>query len=129
MDPEYFSSGNIARQAATHDKYFKEEIEPAVRVVLDEFVSLLPEWSRTAVQMCVMSGITYEEAAKHISIMRGITTHKKTVWRWARKGVEELRAWLTVAPWVGTMTDGKIPVDELDEAEPIHLPWREDGKL
>lgn len=129
VSPEYFDSGAIGRMTATNDEYFVQEMEPAVKVVLDEFVSLLPEWSRSAVQMCVMSGMTYEEAAEHISVLRNKKTHKKTVWRWARKGVEELREWLVMAPWVSTMTSGKIPVDELDENEPIYLPWSDDGEV
>lgn len=124
VDPEYFASGAIAKQTATQDLYFTREVEPAVRAVVDEFLNLVPEWHRSAVQMCVMANMTYAEAAEKISVLRGKRTHKKTVWRWARKGLEELRSLFEVAPWVGTMTDGKIPVDQQEPKVSIHLPWK-----
>lgn len=76
--------------------------------------------------MCVMAGLTYEEAARTISVYRGIQTDKKTVWRWARQGVEEIKDWLVASPWVGALTNGKIPVEYLDKSLSISLPWEED---
>lgn len=124
VSPEYFESGNIARQTAVTDTYFLSEIEPAVRTVVDEFLQNVPEWRRSAVQMCIMANLTYAEAAERISVMRGKRTHKKTVWRWAQQGLNELRELFEVAPWVGTMTDGKIPVNQEEPTGPVHLPWR-----
>jgi DNA-directed RNA polymerase specialized sigma24 family protein len=125
VDPEYFASGNIAKQTATEDTYFLKEIEPAVRTVVDEFLQLVPEWKRSAVQMCIMANMTYADAAEKISLMRGKRTHKKTVWRWAQQGLVELREFFEVAPWVSTMTDGKIPVEQQEKQEPVVLPWRD----
>lgn len=76
--------------------------------------------------MCVMAGLTYEEAARKISAHRGIETDKKTVWRWAKQGVEEIKDWLIASPWVGALTNGKIPVEYLDAAKSIDLPWEEE---
>jgi len=124
VDPEYFASGNIARQTAVTDLYFAVEMEPAVRTVVEEFLKVVPEWRRSAVQMCIMANLTYAEAAEKISVLRGKRTHKKTVWRWAQQGLEELRQLFLVAPWVATMTDGKIPVEQEEPTGPVDLPWR-----
>jgi hypothetical protein len=129
INPEYFETGSIARQTSVNDEYFVKDGEPAVRAVLDEFVSMLPEWKRSAVQMCIMANMTYQEASEKIEELRGKPTHKKTVWRWAQEGVEEMRRWLMLAPWVGPMTNNKIPVDMLDENEPVYVPWENDGQL
>lgn len=121
---EYFDSGDIGRQTAHSDKHFyKYHLENSTRMVLDTFVNLLPEWKRSAVQMCVMSRMTYEEAAKEISKLRGKPTDKKTVWRWARSGLEDLKKWLIKSPWVGDMTNKKIPVESIQKKKPINLPW------
>jgi DNA-directed RNA polymerase specialized sigma24 family protein len=128
IPPDYFDSGEIGKQTASGDDYFSTDYEEAVRMVLDNFVQHLPEWKRTAVLMCVMSGITYEEAAKEISTLRGVKTDKKTVWRWARAGVEDLKTWLTKSFWVSHITNGKIPVAALEHTKPISLPWeKQDG--
>jgi len=93
---------------------------------MDDFVTLLPEYKKSAVEMCVMANMTYEQAAQKISEHRGINTDKKTVWRWARQGVEEVKTWLMASPWVGALTNGKIPVEYLDKTSSINLPWEED---
>ena len=124
VPPVYFESGEIGRQTAQNDGYFVSPMaEDSTRIVMDKFVSLLPEWKRSAVQMCVMANMTYEEAAEEISILRGKKTDKKTVWRWARAGTEELKKWLIKSPWVAHVTNKKIPVESLDKKIPIGLPW------
>jgi hypothetical protein len=129
FSPEMFNGGEIASASATHDEYFGPDFDAdnATRIVLDDFVNLLPEWKRSAVQMCIMSKLTYEEAAERISVMRGVDTHKKTVWRWAHQGVEQMKEWLVKSAWVGTLTGGKIPVDVIDLNVPVRLPSWEDG--
>jgi len=127
---EYLESGDIGRQASTKDEYFAKDIEPSTRIVLSNFVALLPEYRKSAVEMCIMGGISYEEAATEISKLRGVATDKKTVWRWARLGVEDIKQWLLSSPWVGALTNGKIPVEYLDANKPISLPWEDnDGGL
>jgi DNA-directed RNA polymerase specialized sigma24 family protein len=128
IPPEFFDSGEIGRQTSQEDEYFKSVTsEQSVRMVVDSFVALLPEYYKTAVEMCVMAGITYEEAAEHISVKRGIRTDKKTVWRWAEQGVKMLQEWLVKSPWVNNITDGKIPVDKIDLTASIQLPGVDDG--
>jgi DNA-directed RNA polymerase specialized sigma24 family protein len=123
IPPDYFDSGEIGRQTASGDSYFSSDYEESTRMVLDNFVKHLPEWKRSAVQMCVMSNMTYEEAAKEISALRGKRTDKKTVWRWAKSGVQDLKTWLSKSFWVSHITQGKIPVAALEETKPINLPW------
>jgi len=108
LDPDSFGSGSIGAQTATHDKYFHEHKDSTIRIVLAHFVNRLPEPQKSSVEMCIMAGMTYEEAAHHISIQRGIVTHKKTVWRWAKQGVNMLGEMFQNAGWVGAI-DPKVP--------------------
>ena len=125
VSPDAFGSGEIGRQTAVEDEYFKQNPEPSIRMILSHFVQQVPEYKRSAVEMCVMSQITYEAAAETISIMRGVKTDKKTVWRWAQAGLEDIKAMLIRSPWVNAATAGKIPVEFLDPEIPINLPWEE----
>jgi len=128
IPPEYFESGEIGRQTAVGDDYFSsKESESSTRMVLDTFVNLLPEWKRSAVQMCIMSNMTYEQAAEEISVLRGKTTDKKTVWRWAKAGVDDLKLWLIKSPWVAHVTNRKIPVESLDRKTKTSLPWEQNN--
>jgi len=127
IDPNLFESGSIAQSTGRKDNYFSSDSEDVVRMVLDNFIKQLPPLKHAAIEMCVMSKITYEEAAHEISLKRGVETDKKTVWRWAQSAVEELKEWLMDSPWVSAITQGKIPVDMLDASLPILLPpWEED---
>jgi len=127
VPPEYFESGEIGRQTATFDEPFMHEQEDVLRIVLDNFINMLPEWNRSSVQMTLMSKMTYEEAANVITTLRGIHTDKKTVWRWTYKGVEMIQEWLSKAPWVNNITGGKIPVDKIDLTSSIKIPGFDDG--
>ena len=126
IDPGAFDSGDIAGKTGDYDDYFGSDSEATVRMVFDVFIALLPDHHRTAVEMCVMSSITYEEAAEYISLQRGVKTDKKTVWRWAKAGTEQLQKWLSESPWVAPLTNGKIPVDKLKDCLPPDLPWEDD---
>ena len=126
LDPNLFSSGDIGLKAADYDEHFGNNSEPTLKMVIDVFLSLLPENHRSAIEMCVMSNITYEEAAQRISIDRGIKTDKKTVWRWAQTGIEQLRKWLTDSPWVAPLTNHKIPIEAIKSSLPPQLPWEDD---
>lgn len=125
ISPDAFGSGEIGRQTAVQDEYFKKNPEPSVRMILSYFVKHVEEYKRTAVEMCVMSRITYEAAAQTISVLRGVPTDKKTVWRWAQAGLEDIKGMLIRSPWVNAATNGKIPVEFLDPEIPINLPWEE----
>jgi DNA-directed RNA polymerase specialized sigma24 family protein len=108
LSPEAFDSGDIGGQTATYDRYFYEEKDPTLRIVISHFVNRLPEPQKSAVEMCIMAGMTYEEAATHISVQRGIVTHKKTVWRWAKQGVTMLGNMFKSAGWA-TAISPKVP--------------------
>jgi len=126
VPPEYFDSGEIGRQTASEDEKTREH-DDVTRVIIDDFLQFVPEWKRSAVQMTVMSKWTYEQAAQKITELRGIPTDKKTVWRWAQQGLEIVKKYLISSPWVGAITDGKIPVEYLDEKQQVYLPWSDDG--
>lgn len=127
VPPEFFDSGQIGAQSASYDTNVNET-DDVVRVIIDDFLQFVPEWRRSALQMTVMSKLTYEEAAEKITELRGVRTDKKTVWRWAQEGAEIVKDYLIASPWVGAITSGKIPVQYLDESKDIYLPWREDGE-
>lgn len=108
ISPDAFGTGDIGAQTATEDKYFDDDKEPTLRIIMDNFVSRLPQPQKSAVEMCIMAGMTYQEAADHISVQRGIMTHKKTVWRWAKQGVNMLGEMFRSAGWAGAISP-KVP--------------------
>jgi DNA-directed RNA polymerase specialized sigma24 family protein len=126
VPPEFFDSGKIGAQTASYDEE-ENESDDVVRIIIDDFIQFVPEWKRSAVQMTVMSKLTYEEAAEKITVLRGVQTDKKTVWRWTQEGLQIVKDYLMASPWVGAMTNGKIPVEYLDNSKEIYLPWKNDG--
>jgi len=108
ISPDAFGTGEIGAQTASTDRYFYEEKDSTIRILLDHFVGRLDEPQKSAVEMCIMAGMTYEEAARYISVQRGIETHKKTVWRWAKQGVNTLGVMFQQAGWA-TAISPKVP--------------------
>jgi DNA-directed RNA polymerase specialized sigma24 family protein len=109
VSPELFESGDIGLSSSTTDIYFDDAPpEEVLKIVVSTLVDNLPEWEKSSVEMTIMSKMTYEQAAKEISIRRGIKTDKKTVWKWSRKGMEMLRESLE-QPWVHNITGGRVP--------------------
>ena len=113
VDPEYFASGEIGAQTADHDEYFKQGGEKTLRILIGYFVEQLEEPKRTAVQMCVMQGHSYAQAARVIGEERGRDTDPKTVWRWARKGLQDLARMLDAAKWAPAI-EPKLPEGQDD---------------
>lgn len=103
ISPEYFDSGEIGRQTSSDDAYFRAVGETTMKIVIDHFLQRLPPMHRAAVEMCVMSGMTYNDAAERLSAERGIDTDPKTVWRWARKGVDQLTEMFDNAKWAASL--------------------------
>ena len=99
LDPVVLESGEIGRQTATVDTYFTNEVEPTLGIVVHQFLEQLEEPQRSAVEMCIMKRMTYKEAAEWFTIERGRKTDPKTVWRWARQGVERLGRMFRNAKW------------------------------
>jgi hypothetical protein len=104
-------------QTADYDDYFYRDRDEVLVLVVRSFVERLEEPVRTAVQMCLMQGLPYSEAAATISVMRGRDTDPKTVWRWARQGAERLRRMFAAADWVSEITGIPRSDDEPDEGE------------
>lgn len=109
ISPELFESGGIGASTANKDYYFdnrpKEEV---LKIVISTLVDSLPEWEKSSVEMTIMSKMTYEQAAQEISILRGKKTDRKTVWKWARRGMKMLEEQLQ-QPWVHNITGGRVP--------------------
>lgn len=118
LDPALLDGGLIGSQTASIDKYFESgEADDVLTIVVQNFVDKLNEPRKTAVKMCIMQGISYAEAAETISVLRGIQTDPKTVWRWAQQGVQSVGRMLQAAKWTSEVT--KVPRwdDEQDESE------------
>jgi DNA-directed RNA polymerase specialized sigma24 family protein len=108
IDPAAFGSGTIGASTANTDTYFSTSHEDTLRILVSNFLDQIPEPQRTAVEMCVMSLMTYDEAAQYFSAIRGRPTHRKTVWRWAKSGVEMLGRMLKEAKWAAEI-DPRVP--------------------
>lgn len=115
IDPEYMTSGEIGKKTATHDVYFRNGTEPTLRILVDHMLQQLEPNQRTAVQMCVMERLSYAAAAQTISVERGIKTDPKTVWRWARNGVQALGEMFERSGWAGMIEPKLLFEGEDDE--------------
>lgn len=115
IDPEYLESGSIGLSTASYDRYFAQEHEPTLRILVDQLLQRVPEPHKSAVEMCVMKRVTYKEAAEWFTVQRGITTDPKTVWRWAQRGAEMLGQMLQSTAWASAVAP-QIPEPE-DETE------------
>jgi len=111
IDPEYFNSGSIGAQTSVEDQYFRTGVEPTLRIVIDNFLKKLEPHERAAVQMCVMERYSYAQAAEWFTQERGIKTDRKTVWRWARNGVQKLSGMFERAGWVAQL-DPRLSFDD-----------------
>lgn len=112
IEPRTFEYGAIAQQTGQWDTYFADVEPDAFQLILAALVERLQEPDRASVQMCVMAGMTYQEAADWFTAVRGATTDRRTVWRWARRGLLTVQEWLEVSPWVSAMTAGRVPLPE-----------------
>lgn len=110
IPPEYLETGAIGEQTASTDEYFRSIDEATLRIIIDNFMDKIPEPQRSAVQMCIMSRMTYEQAAEILTLERGIQTDRKTVWRWAQQGKDMMGRMLEAARWTSAMSP-KVPND------------------
>ena len=116
LDPRSMDYGEIAKQTAIEDRYFDNDRLEALALILDHLVDQLIEPDQSAVRMCVMANLSYPEAGRLLGNERGGKPYDpKTVWRWARRGVLQLKEWLTASEWLSDMTGGRIPLPD-DEA-------------
>lgn len=129
VSPDVFDSGLIGFRASNGADMAPEVDEDIVRIVMDTFVQKLPEWQKSAVEMTLFAGMTFQEASEYLTKLRGRPTDKKTVWRWAKQGAEQLQEWLLKSPWTGAITNSKIPVDySLGKREVAMPDWMDDGE-
>lgn len=124
VEPRAFTEGNVARRAAApsvEDLFAGEERE-VVGALLAKMVELLPdERHRVAVQLTQMQGLTYSDAAELMVPVHGRRPHPKTVWTWARDGLEQLAGWVDTTPWLVELAP-HLPVTHpapLDDPVPL----------
>lgn len=112
IDPAALEEGEIARQTGVEDAPFDPDDPEAFARVMHHLTVRLPEPDRSCVQMCVMGRIPYREAAELLEQELGYVADPKTVWRWAQRGLGQLRDWLEGTSWIGVLLAGRIPFDE-----------------
>lgn len=112
LDPALFDTGAIGVQTAHHDDLTPDRTPEMLALVLSAVVDDLPEPDRSVVQMVSMQGLSCAEAARHLEPEIGRLVHKKTVWRWEARGLAEVERRLGNAPWLSTLTDGRVPLPD-----------------
>ena len=99
-DPSRADSGVLATPLSYHDKYF--EIEPqedSALLVLDQLLDGLPDRQRAAIEMCVISQISYAQAGRIIGCS------DQTMRRETMRALSALRERMSQTPWLATMLD------------------------
>lgn len=117
LDPRTLSEGTIAPQVASWDEYFAVHGPEAFQLILGHMVEGLDEPDRSAVQM-LMKGCTYEEAAGMLEVDLGRRVHRRTVHRWAQRGLLDVKRRLLSAPWAHVFMEGRIGLPETEVALP-----------
>ena len=109
LDPELLERGEIGELTAWWDEYFRPSEPGALEIILGELVDGLDEPYRSCVQMVAMHGMTNEEAAAHLEAELGRRVHRKTVWRWVRRGLDEVQAAVTGTSWFSVLLSDRVP--------------------
>lgn len=112
LDPAWFRNGDIGHQTAVTDRYFLEALPADVlTMVVDRLVERLDEPDRSCVQMVTLGGMTYQECAELLE-----ASHRKTVWKWEKRGLEQIKEWIGSAGWLREMIAERLPEDVAAEA-------------
>ena len=110
IDPAALADGEIARQTGSRDRYFGLP-DDVLTLIVQAMVDRLPEPDRSCVRMTVMSRLSYAEAGRllGVDLGRAGAVDPRTVWRWARRGVDLLRVSLAESPWAADMLVDRVP--------------------
>lgn len=103
IDPVWLEHGDIGAQTAHWDTYEWDRQGDSLTVVLDRLVERLPEHQRQALRGTVMAGMSYAEVGRLMG------RDRKTVWRWARQGAEQVGVWLADTPWLRVLVADQLP--------------------
>lgn len=109
IDPELLTRGEVGELTAHHDRYFVPDHPGALESMFARAVGRLPEPDRSCVVMCAMQGLTYDDAADLLAPELGRTVHRKTVWRWTRRGLAVLRGEFEGTSWMAVLLAGRLP--------------------
>ncbi len=112
LDPSWLEAGTFGRLTGQRDTYFGTEGPELLTLVLDHFVSRLPEPDRSCVLACIMGKYAFSEAAVLLADELGYEPDKKTVWRWAQRGLKQVKHELAATPWAAAMLADRLPLDE-----------------
>ena len=108
LDPDTLSFDELT----THDLYLAErKVEPtSLAMVVDRLLDHLPEGERECVHLTVVSGMTLGEAARMLEwVLPSGDTDRKKVARHVERGLDQMRVWLTSAPWIRALVGELLP--------------------
>ena len=121
IDPDLLTRGDIGALTAHHDRYFQTDDPGALEVIFARAVARLREPDRDCVVMVSMHGMTYDEAAELLHPELGRRVHRKTIWRWAQRGLDQLRDELAGSSWAAILLADRLPTaGTVPPADPHH---------
>lgn len=120
IDPEMLERGEVGELTAVYDEYFVPDGPGALEVILDIAVGKLPEPDRSCVTMVAMHGMTYDETAEHLAAELGRRVHRKTIWRWVQRGLDQIRSDLAGQSWSAILLADRIPTSGAVPPEDPH---------
>lgn len=101
LDPLWFGRGTIGEQTSVEDVYFADDEPSPIGVITDRLIDRLPEPDRTAVQ-AHLAGMSFSQIGDMLD------RDKKTVWRWARRGLRRIAEAMVGTPWLRVMLEEYI---------------------
>lgn len=131
VEPRSFEEGTIARidaSASAEQEALGELRRHVLGLVLVELVRFIEDrrW-RSAVELTQLEGISYADAAELMVADLGYRPDPKTVWLWARNGVEQMTAWVQTTPWMAELMPS-MPIEHPTTAtDPVPLEDRLTG--
>lgn len=128
FDPAWLESAGWGEKFSVdiHELMGATDGPDVLALVIDRLVERLQEPDRTCVHMSIMAGCTFQETADLLSEERWLAdpdappVHRKTAWKWAQRGLDQVKAWLVGTPWLLEMLAGQVPVDRPErESGPV----------
>lgn len=128
VEPRALDEGTIgvlgASESAEHQWMHGDRVQ-ALGVVMVELVRRIPDpRDRAAVQMAVMEGMSYADAAELMAAEVGYVPDMKTVWRWAQRGLDYIAEVVEHTAWLKELAP-HLPVQH-PEPPPVEVVPLED---
>jgi DNA-directed RNA polymerase specialized sigma24 family protein len=104
------SAGSEGATEAVFDRYFEPDVpaDVALGLVMDRLLERLTADQRDVLHLVVVSGMTMNQAAEFLGWRLPSGWDRKRVSRQLEQGVGRLRGWLTGAPWMAQLLEGRV---------------------